>query len=174
MAQVGGDFSVGFGDEVDGAGGQGLEGLGGALLRVRREHDHGERSLRQDRPHGFGAVHARHVEVHGDHVGLQRARLDDGVGAVLRLSDDLEALVALEDAPHGHAHERAVVHDQDPDLVTHQSSSSSARPTMTYPRTGSAMPLSSMPSSGSARRCPSKCWKVSSLTKTVPRGALPS
>ena len=45
-----------------------------ALLGVRREHHDRRRPLLHDLAHGLGAVHAGHVEVHRDDVGLELRR----------------------------------------------------------------------------------------------------
>ena len=56
-----------------------------------------------------------HDEVEQDHVGLQRARLEDGIAGVARLADRLDALLRLEQQPQAAADDGVVVDDEDPD-----------------------------------------------------------
>src|SRR5205807_9672506 len=71
------------------------------------------------------AVHVRHVDVHGDHVGLERLSLSYSVAAIARFSADFKLGIGGDDALQHFAHERRVIHNQHPDFLScfHQSSS---------------------------------------------------
>ena len=50
--------------------------------------------VRHDFGGGLQAVHQRHVDVHGDDVGLQRFRQAHGFASVLGVADDVKIIVA--------------------------------------------------------------------------------
>ncbi len=117
--QLGRDLARRLGQKIDGAGGEGLEGLARALARVRRQHHHRRGTRLHDLADRARAVEQRHVEVHGADVGPQRLHLGHGVAPVLGFADDFEARVAGDDLLDGGAHEQRVVADQHSYLRSH-------------------------------------------------------
>jgi hypothetical protein len=117
LGQLGRHLARGLLHEVDRARGQRLERLARALARVRREHHHRRRAEAHDLAHRLRSVEPGHVEVHGAHVGRERAHLVDGVAPVLGLAHDLDARLALEQLLDRRAHEQRIIGHQDADLA---------------------------------------------------------
>jgi hypothetical protein len=85
------------------------------------------RVLPHDEAGRLEAVHARHLDVHGDHVRAQLLCQPDGLVATGRLADDLQAGVPAEEGseqPPGHL---GVVDHQDPDHQMSRAIVSSSR-----------------------------------------------
>jgi hypothetical protein len=85
----------------------------GGVVAAGHDHD-GRRVLLHDLAGGLQAVHAGHLDVHGDDVGPQPRDQAERLGPARRLAHDLEAAVATEDPgqqPPGHL---GVVDNQDP------------------------------------------------------------
>src|SRR5688572_11507052 len=62
-----------------------------------QEEDAGLRAVLLDQPRCLDPVELRHADVHHDDVRDSRARELDGLGAVLRLADDLEPVLGVEE-----------------------------------------------------------------------------
>ncbi len=60
----------------------------------------------------------RHHDVHQDHVGLQRPRLEDRLTAGAGLADRLDVVLAREQQADAGADDRVVVDDQHPDRLS--------------------------------------------------------
>ena len=69
--------------------------------------------------HRGQSVNARHTQVHQDDVGMVCVNRCEDFAAVARLADDVESLRAGQHHPQTGAHERVVVHNQDPDALAH-------------------------------------------------------
>jgi hypothetical protein len=63
----------------------------------------------------FQAVHARHVDVHGDEVRPERPGQFDGLDAVAGLADDLDFRVAGQDLDQQQASGQRIFGDEDAD-----------------------------------------------------------
>ena len=87
------------------------------LLERREDHDADVVGEREQPLRGGDAVEARHPHVHQHHVRQQPVRRLERGGAVRRLADDLDALVAREDPAQADAHEVVVVDEQDADRL---------------------------------------------------------
>ncbi len=101
-----------FCNEFDCAEFQCLQGAGSPFARFRTDDDDRPRIRGHDLRGGLQAVHVRHVDVHGDDIGLERLRERDGFAAVFRLTDDLQLLVGVENRFEHLAHEGGVVDDE--------------------------------------------------------------
>src|SRR5207302_4280502 len=71
-----------------------------------------EPSVERDLAGRLESVEDRHPDVHQDHIGIRLARKLDGVAAVFRLADDLDAVLGVEQGAEPGAHERLVVCQQ--------------------------------------------------------------
>ena len=87
----------------------------------------------------------RHHDVHQDHVGLQRPRLEDRLAGVARLADRLDVVLRGEQEPQPAADDGVVVDDQDADA--HASGTSA---TIVVPAPGRDS-ISSRPSTSASR-----------------------
>jgi hypothetical protein len=87
--------------------------------RVLVEHGEDEnRGLRvalHDPPRGLNSVHARHAQIHDDHIWPAEADLAYRLFAGSRLSDDLDALERVEQCREPTPDDWVVVGQQDPD-----------------------------------------------------------
>ena len=72
---------------------------------------------RADRPHRLDAVHLRHLDVHGDQVGLELVELGDGDLAVHGGAHDLDVGVCGQHVGHDLADDDGIVDDHHPDRV---------------------------------------------------------
>ena len=119
-----------LGDVVVGAGGEGVEGRGGTALGQRAEHDDRHAAVlaptdtAADRADRLDAVHLRHLDVHGDQVGLELVQLRDGDLAVHGGAHDLDVRVLGQHVGHDLADDHRVVDDHHPDRVHAMSSCS--------------------------------------------------
>ncbi|GAB2998117.1 hypothetical protein GCM10017788_26000 [Amycolatopsis acidiphila] len=68
---------------------------------------------------GLDAAHARHPQVHEDHVDVVLLGEAHRFGTVARFADDVELVVATEQAPQPVAQDGVVVDDQQPDRCHH-------------------------------------------------------
>src|SRR5689334_10564284 len=84
-----------------------------------QHEDPGRRGLSHDGPGSRQAVHARHADVHQDHIGFQGPGQLNGLAAGGRVGDDLDIALKFGDRPQAVAYQGLVVSDQDPDLVAH-------------------------------------------------------
>ncbi len=93
--------------------------LEGVLVEVegREDQDAGPVTRRRlrDGPRRLDPVEHRHAHVHQHHVGPVELDEADGVGAVGRLADDLDAVLRLEDHPETLAQQGLVVRQHDTD-----------------------------------------------------------
>jgi hypothetical protein len=80
---------------------------------VGGHEDHGRHARGPDRLDDREAVHARHLDVEQDEVGLPVANELDGFSAVSRFDDGLDLRVVPEQPPQPLASERFVVDDED-------------------------------------------------------------
>src|SRR4051794_2432686 len=97
---------------ADGADAQRLEEE--LLVVVHREHQHADLGLvLQDPPRGLQPGELRHRDVEDGEVDVVPLRADHGLRAVLRLRDDREIGLVVEDPAQPGAHERVVVGEQD-------------------------------------------------------------
>src|SRR5699024_7428144 len=103
-----------FEQESAGPGGQGAEE---EVIAVEgREHEHGSgRAPPNDLRSRFEAVHDRHLHIHADDIRGQFERPVDGDLAVLGLTDDGDAVLALEDRAEAGADHGLVVDEEDSD-----------------------------------------------------------
>src|SRR5215469_10367145 len=83
------------------------------------EHDDGKRGAAHDHAQGLEAVHARHFEIEGDHVGMEFFNLAKGERAIHGGANDLDVRIALEDQGNQLPHERGIVDDQYSHAVFH-------------------------------------------------------
>ena len=74
---------------------------------------------RGDRAGRLEPVHDRHADVHEHDVGLELAHQRHRLGAVLALADDLEVWGGVHEQAERPAHERLVVHHDDPHRRAH-------------------------------------------------------
>ena len=106
------DAAAGLGYEVDGAEFESFQRAGSAFLAFRADDDDGPRIVGHYVGGGLEAVHVRHVQVHGDDVGLERFRESDGFAAIAGAANDLKLAVSVENGFEDFAHEGRVVHDE--------------------------------------------------------------
>src|SRR3954451_17584760 len=113
------------GDLLDGdllqqvAGGAGLDRLVEIVLLVgdgQHEDLHRRHRLGQP-PGGLDAADPGHADVHQQDVGSELLGLGDGVLAVLRLADDVDAVLELQDLDETPPEEGVIVDDQDADRL---------------------------------------------------------
>ncbi len=78
----------------------------------------------RDLPQHLHAVHAGHVEVHGDHVGLQLFELAHPKAAIHGGTNHFDGAVAFQDLRNELAHERGVIHYQHAQFAVHARTSS--------------------------------------------------
>src|ERR1700676_182771 len=109
----------GLGDEVDGAESESLERGVGAFFRMSAEENDGQRSAAHDEAESFHAVHAGHLEIEGDDVGLELFDFFESESAVHGGADDLDGGVAGEDGGNEFAHQRGIIDNQDTDAFAH-------------------------------------------------------
>ena len=119
---AGADFACGSGGQFGG-----IEGLDEIVVSAHPEtafdvqgitrggrHDDDRHARRKriaaQNSHRLEAIHARHLDVHQDQIGVQLAGLFDSLLAVARLFDTI--VLALEDAPEQHARLNVVVRHQ--------------------------------------------------------------
>jgi hypothetical protein len=94
---------------------QAAEGDLGPLLRLRGEEEDGGWTVRHDAPQGLEPVHARHLDVEGDHVRPQVEGLFPAFLAVHGHAHHLDVGRGAEHAGEGLAHERGIVDDEHAD-----------------------------------------------------------
>ena len=90
------------------------------LALDRHHHDGGGRDGPGQLLGGGDAVHVRHVDVHQDDVGRQRAGQADRLAAGRRGADHVDVALEAKQLREVVARLRDVVDDQDADLVGHQ------------------------------------------------------
>jgi hypothetical protein len=100
----------GLGDEVRRAELEGLEHVGIAAAAADHQHRGGTPGHQQ--PQVGEAVHARHLEIEGHHVGLELERLAQRLVAVARAADHLQQRRGREHAGDHLPAEGRVVHHQ--------------------------------------------------------------
>ena len=66
-------------------------------------------------PRGLEAVHAGHLHVEAHHIRSERGRRLEGAHPIPRFTDDLDALLALQDGAESGPHEILVVDQQHAD-----------------------------------------------------------
>jgi hypothetical protein len=64
----------------------------------------GDAGVGDDLAGGLEAVHAGHLHVHADHVGIQFERETDAVASVRRFAHHLDARFAVQDDAEAGAH----------------------------------------------------------------------
>ena len=82
------------------------------MIDVEGSHDEHPRdvpALSQKLAGGRHAVAPRHPDVHDDHVGVQSPGLCNCALAVVRLTDDLDVCLRIEDHREAGPHHRLVV-----------------------------------------------------------------
>ena len=79
-----------FGDEIDGAQLQSLEGMGGAHRRQIADHDHRQRMAVHDLAQALQAVHVGHRHIQRDHIRIQPLDLLQRVLPVVSGSDHFQ------------------------------------------------------------------------------------
>ncbi len=92
----------------------GLERLRVAVVGGEH-HDPGVGRLGAYGLDGLQSGQARHLQIHQDHVRLQRAKPLDGFGAVLGLADEPHVVLPLQHRRHTLPEDRVVVDDEDRD-----------------------------------------------------------
>ena len=70
-------------------------------------------------------VHARHLNVQGEDVGVERLDFFAGDVGILRRTHHFQIVVALDELGQHLAHQRRVIHDKDPDGYAHLKRSAS-------------------------------------------------
>ncbi len=102
---------------VDVPGGAGPQrGDHGAVLgEAGDDEDPGPAALLLERAQRLDAVDAGHLEVHQDHVGVERAGPGDALGAVGGLADHLDVVLHLQEGAQAAADDLVVVDQQDAD-----------------------------------------------------------
>ncbi len=68
-----------------------------------------------DLPGGVDPVQNRHIDIHDDDIGLERAGEFDGLPSISSLRHHLYIVWGLDHAPKPFPHHRMIIHEQDPD-----------------------------------------------------------
>ena len=101
-----------LGNKVDCAKLERTQRGGSTFARFRTDNHDRPRILRHDQFSGLKAVHVRHVDVHGDHVGTQRFRERYGIATVARLPCHFELRIGIDDFVEDFAHVCGIVHNE--------------------------------------------------------------
>ena len=118
--------------EAGSAGAQRLEDVLVAL-EGRHDQDAGRRTRLGDAAGGLDAVDLRHPDVHQDHVGPGGRDEVERRAAVLRLPDDLQVVLGVEDRAQAATHEVVVVGQGDPDRAGRRHAAIGMRTSTTVP-----------------------------------------
>lgn len=102
-----------LGDAVEGAEFERFERGFGSFPDERAHDDDWERRFGHNALEGFQTAQAGHIEVQGNHVGLECSNFCDGFESGLRGADDAKGVVGFDHPGKGSTHEGAVVRDQD-------------------------------------------------------------
>jgi hypothetical protein len=82
--------------------------------KARKHQDPHFRIGGRDALRGLQPVHVWHADVHQDHVRLQGRRQFHGLGPIVRVADDPDARVVLQELDKAGSEKVLVVDDQDP------------------------------------------------------------
>src|SRR5580765_7926377 len=113
-----------LGHEIDCAQCQSLESGVSAFFGMGADQDYRQRSAAHNQAKSFHALHARHFQIEGDHIGTELFDLFQCESTIHGRADDVDHRIAGKDIGNQFPHQRGIIDDENSNAIAHAMASS--------------------------------------------------